>query len=75
MQEMRIFNPGFFMTPIDPLFSNDYHKFVLQDTPTHPLPGVQPPPKFTLEPSEKSKKDMKKQQKKQKKMSNKEERV
>ncbi len=46
---------------VDPVFSNDYHKFVLQDPSIIPLPPVGIPKLFFIPSSEKTKKEMEKE--------------
>ena len=49
------------MQPVDPKFSDDFHKFVLQDQALRPLvnPLAKPVKPFKIEPAKKSKKPKK----------------
>lgn len=53
------------MSPIDPKFSDDYHKFILQDQNYIPVinPNSKPVKPFNLNPPSKTKKDVKKNDK------------
>lgn len=60
MVNLKYINNLIIIISMDPIFSYDFHRFVLQDLNAVPPPATEPVKKFELKPakkSEKSKKD------------------